>query len=160
MRSRILTWRTSERNGRKIHTASPCSSGDFRRRYYLRYCLPSQRAMANIVRRRRNFVLRKGFCFASTVADNDFDTELLEEISAQIPCFYTSYSPPHAHVKVAEADIKAWRLRVRQVMKSARSDPKLNVQIKHWPYALECITDIEICCTVNSRQYRPLGNQW
>jgi hypothetical protein len=62
-----------------------------------------------IVRRRRNFVLRKGFCFASTVADNDFDTELLEEISAQTPCFDTNFSPPHSHVKVAEADIEAWR---------------------------------------------------
>ena len=115
------------------------AAGNFRRRYYL----PSQRALANIVKRHRNFVMRKGFCFASIIADNEFDTELMDEVSAQTPCFDTNFSPPYAHVKVAEADIKAWRLRVRQVMKNARSDPKSKVQIKHWPYASECITDIE-----------------
>jgi hypothetical protein len=81
------------------------------------------------------------------LADNEFETEELEELAAQTPTSDTNFSPPYSHVKVAEADIKAWRLRVRQVMKTARSDPKSKVQVKHWPYtavyALECITDHE-----------------
>ena len=115
------------------------AAGNFRRRYYL----PSLRSLAKVVKRHRNFVLRKGFNFSSILADNEFDTEEMEEVAALTPTFDTNFSPPYAHVKVAEADIKAWRLRVRQVMQLARSDPKSKVQIKHWPYASECITDVE-----------------
>ena len=115
------------------------AAGNFRRRFYL----PNLRSLAKVVRRYRNFVLRKGFNFVSILADGEFDTEELEEVAALTPTFDTNFSPPYAHVKAAEADIKAWRLRIRQVMKTARSDPMSKVQIKHWPYASECITDIE-----------------
>ena len=115
------------------------AAGNFRRRYYL----PSLKSLAQTVKRHRNFILRKGFNFSSILADNEFDTQELEDIAAMAPTFDTNFTPPYAHVKTAEADIKAWRLRVRHVMKTARSDPKSKVQIKHWPYASECITDIE-----------------
>ncbi len=89
------------------------AAGNFRRRYYL----PSLRSLAKVVKRHRNFVLRKGFNFTSILADNEFDTEEMEEVAALTPTFDTNFSPPYAHVKVAEADINAWRLRVRQSMR-------------------------------------------
>jgi hypothetical protein len=50
----------------------------------------------------------------------EFDTEEPDELAAQTPTFDTNLLPLYnAHVKVAEANIKAWRLRVRQVMKTA-----------------------------------------
>ena len=118
------------------------AAGNFRRRYYL----PSLRSLAKTVRRHRNFILRKGFTFASILADSEFDTGGLDELAAQTPTFDTNYSPPYAHVKVAEADIKAWRLRVRLVMKTALSDPKSKVQIKHWPYASALATAHSTAC--------------
>ena len=89
------------------------AAGNFRRRYYL----PSLRSLAKVVKRHRNFVLRKGFNFSSILADNEFDTEEMEEVAALTPTFDTNFSPPYAHVKVAEADIKAWRLRVRATLR-------------------------------------------
>ena len=96
-----------------------------------------------IVRRHRNFILRKGLNLVSFLADNEFETEELEELAAQTLTSDTNLSQPYSHAKVAEADIKAWRLQVRQVMKTARSDPKSKGQVKHWPCASECITDHE-----------------
>ena len=77
-------------------------------------------------------------------ADNEFDTVAMEELAAEPPQFDFNFCAPHCHSQnPAESDIKAWRLRVRAVMEQARRDPKSKVKKHHWPYASDCITDIE-----------------
>jgi len=116
------------------------AANNFRRRYYLK----STKNLHLWVRKHRNFLRRKGHEFAHMTADNEFDTVAMEELAAEPPQFDFNFCAPHCHSQnPAESDIKAWRLRVRAVMEQARRDPKSKVKKHHWPYASDCITDIE-----------------
>ena len=116
------------------------AAGNFRRRYYLR----STAQLHNWVRKHRDFVRSKGWDFAHVRADNEFITDAMDELKGETPTFTLDACAPHVHAQnPAEADIKAWRLRVRTIMDNARRDPKSKVTDQHWCIASEMATDIE-----------------
>ena len=93
----------------------------------------------------RNFIRRKGHTLAHVMADGEFQTAGLAELAATEPTFDFSFSSPHCQSQngLAEADIKRWDKGVRCILDHAMKDPKSKVTYKHFPYASECLTDIE-----------------
>ena len=66
-------------------------------------------------------------------------------LAAEQPRFDFTACAPHVHSQnVAEADIKAWRLRIRAAVNNALKDPKSKVvPAINWPGASECIGAME-----------------